>query len=93
MEMATGMLASSPPVGSTMVRVPTPRKLCRRSHTPIPRVGKDTARRYLPAREMSMDAEYYESEDDSDVESLVDRERAVSKIRSMSECAMERMEV
>ena len=32
-------------------------------------------------------------EDDSDVESLVDRERAVSKIRSMSECAMERMEV
>lgn len=49
--------------------------------------------RYLPAREMSMDAEYYESEDDSDVESLVDRERAVSKIRSMSECAMERMEV
>ncbi|KAI4940089.1 uncharacterized protein J4E92_001377 [Alternaria infectoria] len=49
--------------------------------------------RYLPARDMSMDAEYYESDDDSDVESLVDRERAVSKIRTMSEGIIERMEL
>ena len=40
-----------------------------------------------------MDADYYESDGDSDVESLVDRERAVSKIRSMSEGAMERLEL
>ncbi|KAI4608157.1 hypothetical protein J4E83_009340 [Alternaria metachromatica] len=49
--------------------------------------------RYLPARDMSMDADYYESDDDSDVESLVDRERAVSKIRTMSEGIIERMEL
>ncbi|KAI4646936.1 hypothetical protein J4E93_005160 [Alternaria ventricosa] len=49
--------------------------------------------RYLPARDMSMDADYYESDDDSDVESLVDRERAVSKIRTMSEGIIERMDL
>jgi hypothetical protein len=49
--------------------------------------------RYLPAREMSMDAEYYESDGGSDVESLVERERAVSKVRTMSEGIIERMEL
>ncbi|USP78192.1 hypothetical protein yc1106_05466 [Curvularia clavata] len=49
---------------------------------------------YLPAREMSMDADYYfESDADSDVESLVGRERAVSKVRTMSEGVVERMEI
>jgi AP-1 complex subunit sigma 1/2 len=40
-----------------------------------------------------LDAEYYESEGDSDVESLVERERAVSKVRTMSEGVVERMEL
>ena len=40
-----------------------------------------------------MDAEYYESDQDSDVESLVGRERAVSKVRTMSEGVVERMEL
>ncbi|EUC31618.1 hypothetical protein COCVIDRAFT_31838 [Bipolaris victoriae FI3] len=49
---------------------------------------------YIPAREMSMDADYYyESEGDSDVESLVGRERTVSKVRTMSEGVVERMEL
>ena len=49
---------------------------------------------YLPAREMSMDADYYyESDADSDVESLVGRERTVSKVRTMSEGVVERMEL
>ncbi|KAF1833433.1 hypothetical protein BDW02DRAFT_552712 [Decorospora gaudefroyi] len=49
--------------------------------------------RYLPAREMSMDVEYYESDSDSGVESLVERERAVSRVRTMSEGVMEKMEL
>ncbi|KAL6708600.1 RNA polymerase III-inhibiting protein maf1 [Coniothyrium glycines] len=48
---------------------------------------------YLPAREMSMDVEYYESEGDSDVESLHSRERRASRPRTMSEGVMDRMEL
>lgn len=48
---------------------------------------------YLPVREMSMDVEYYESEGDSDVESLVEREKRPSRPRTMSEGVMDRMEL
>ena len=49
--------------------------------------------RYLAAREMSIDADYYESEGDSDVESLRGRERHASRPRTMSEGVMDRMEL
>ncbi|KAH9867176.1 hypothetical protein IAQ61_007768 [Plenodomus lingam] len=53
----------------------------------------DAEQTMLPAREMSMDADYYESEGDSDVESLVEREKRPSKPRTMSEGVMDRMEL
>ena len=48
---------------------------------------------WIPVREMSTDADYYESDDDSDVEILVDRERGKSRVRTMSEGVMDRMEL
>lgn len=48
---------------------------------------------FLPAREMSMDADYYESDGVSDVESLVSRDRRKSNVRTMSQGLMERMEL
>ncbi|KAF1849479.1 uncharacterized protein K460DRAFT_376100 [Cucurbitaria berberidis CBS 394.84] len=48
---------------------------------------------YIPAREMSMDADYYESEGGSDVESLAGRVRGKSGVRTMSEGLMDRMEL
>ncbi|UPX17555.1 RNA polymerase III-inhibiting protein maf1 [Ascochyta rabiei] len=50
--------------------------------------------RFVPIREMSMDADYYESEGDSDVESLVEmHRRRRSGVRTMSEGIMDRMEL
>ncbi|KAF9692840.1 hypothetical protein EKO04_009281 [Ascochyta lentis] len=50
--------------------------------------------RFVPIREMSMDADYYESEGDSDVESLVEmHKRKRSGVRTMSEGIMDRMEL
>ncbi len=49
---------------------------------------------YTMTREMSMDAEYYyQSDGDSDVESLVDRQRSKGKVRTMSEGLMDRIEL
>jgi AP-1 complex subunit sigma 1/2 len=42
---------------------------------------------------MSMDADYYESEGDSDVESLVEMHRRKSGVRTMSQGIMDRMEL
>jgi hypothetical protein len=42
---------------------------------------------------MSTDADYYESDGDSDVECLVAHERGKSRIRTMSEGVMDRMEI
>ena len=49
--------------------------------------------RFVPIREMSMDADYYESEGDSDVESLVEMHRRKSGVRTMSQGIMDRMEL
>ena len=50
--------------------------------------------RFVPIREMSMDADYYESEGDSDVESLVQmHKRRKGAVRTMSEGIMDRMEL
>lgn len=50
---------------------------------------------YLPVRETSMGAEYWSSDDNSDVESLREREnsREKSKVRQWSEGAVDRMEL
>jgi AP-1 complex subunit sigma 1/2 len=48
---------------------------------------------WIPTREMSTDADYYESDEDSDVESLVERERGRSAMRTMSEGVMDRIEL
>ncbi|KAF2686713.1 repressor of RNA polymerase III transcription MAF1 [Lentithecium fluviatile CBS 122367] len=50
---------------------------------------------YLPARETSMGAECWSSDDDSEVESLMEREtsREKSKVRGWSEGVMEKMEM
>ncbi|KAF2643736.1 hypothetical protein P280DRAFT_392849 [Massarina eburnea CBS 473.64] len=48
---------------------------------------------YLPARETSMGAECWSSEEDSDVESLRERENTKGKVRSASECAVDYMEL
>jgi AP-1 complex subunit sigma 1/2 len=47
---------------------------------------------WAPAREMSTEVDY-QSEGDSDVEVLVERERGTSRIRTMSEGVMDRMEL
>ena len=46
---------------------------------------------YLPARETSLGVDYYSSDDDSDVESL--REREKSAVRAMSEQVTDRMDL
>jgi len=48
---------------------------------------------WVPVREMSTDADYYESDGDSDVESLVGRSKGKGGIRTMSEGLMDRMEL
>lgn len=48
---------------------------------------------WMPVREMSTDLDYLESEGDSDVESLVERQRGKGKVRTMSEGVMDRMEL
>jgi AP-1 complex subunit sigma 1/2 len=48
---------------------------------------------WLATREMSADVDYCQSDGDSDVESLVGRERGKSAMRTMSEGVMDRMDL
>jgi AP-1 complex subunit sigma 1/2 len=56
-------------------------------------VDADEQNLFVPIREMSTDADYYQSEGDSDVECLVAHERGKSKIRTMSEGVMDGMDI